>query len=340
MIIDQGLGPGDTLPAEGALAASFNVSKPVIREGLSQLVGLGLIESRKGSVATVKKLTGKPLEAYFSFAVRQDPHGLRQAIELRRVLEEYVVTVAAKQATDQDIHKLRRCLGHLYVTRDLDEEWARADAEFHSQILEIAQNPTLGRILTAINDALWETVTGVRSLHHPDTLAPEWGWAARATPSTALAISPEGDRVYQAVVEDEGDDARLLVRDLQTGRVLHVMTAVAPLEHLEVDRRGWVYGLEQGRRGRAVVALQPRGGEVETVWRHELAGESDRSPGRLAIGRDRVAVWGVGEEEDLLLLTTEDGSVVGRSAPAPLDGAFDPDGSLWVLRPGVLHRLE
>lgn len=172
LIIDQGLGPGDTLPAEGALAASFNVSKPVIREGLSQLVGLGLIESRKGSVATVKKLTGKPLEAYFSFAVRQDPHGLRQAIELRRVLEEYVVTVAAKQATDQDIHKLRRCLGHLYVTRDLDEEWARADAEFHSQILEIAQNNTLGRILTAVNSALWETVSGVRAFHHPpDTLA-------------------------------------------------------------------------------------------------------------------------------------------------------------------------
>lgn len=182
--------------------------------------------------------------------------------------------------------------------------------------------------------------SGAVLAHHPDTLAPEWGWAARATPSTALAISPEGDRVYQAVVEDEGDDARLLVRDLQTGRVLHVMTAVAPLEHLEVDRRGWVYGLEQGRRGRAVVALQPRGGEVETVWRHELAGEPGRGPGRLAVGRDRVAVWGVGEEEDLLLLTTEDGSVVGRSAPAPLDGAFDPDGSLWVLRPGVLHRLE
>lgn len=172
LIIEQGLRPGDTLPAEGALASKFNVSKPVVREGLSQLVGLGLIESRKGSVATVKRLTGKPLEAYFSFAVRQDPQGLRQAIELRRVLEEHVVTVAASQATDEDIHKLRRCLGHLYITRDLDEEWAVADAEFHSQILEIAQNPTLGRILTAVNGALWETVSGVRAMHHPpDTLA-------------------------------------------------------------------------------------------------------------------------------------------------------------------------
>jgi len=172
LIMDQDLRPGDALPAEGFLAARFKVSKTVVREGLSQLVGLGLIESRKGSVATVKRLSGKPLQAYFRFAVRQDPRGLIQAIELRRVLEEHVVTVAAKQVTEKDIRSLRRCLGHLYVTRDLDDEWTIADAEFHRHILEIAQNATLGRILAAISGALWETVRGMRSLHHPtDTLA-------------------------------------------------------------------------------------------------------------------------------------------------------------------------
>lgn len=183
--------------------------------------------------------------------------------------------------------------------------------------------------------------SGAVLAHHPDTLAPVWGWAARATPSTALAVSPEGDRIYQAVVDNEGDDAELLVRDLQTGRVLHVMSAAAPLEQLEVDRRGWLYALEREPGERSVVALQPRGGEVRTVWRREFAADADGRPARLVVGLDRVAVWGVGEEEEgLLLLSSEDGSVVGRSAPAPLDGAFDPDGSLWVLRPGVLHRLD
>ena len=67
--------------------------------------------------------------------------------------------------------ELRCCPGHLYVTRDLGAEWSVADSVFHRKILEIAQNPTRGRILTAINDALWETVIGVRCLHHPDTLA-------------------------------------------------------------------------------------------------------------------------------------------------------------------------
>jgi GntR family transcriptional regulator, transcriptional repressor for pyruvate dehydrogenase complex len=172
MIIDGGLRPGDPLPAEAALGSTFGVSKPVVREGLSQLVGLGLIESRKGSVATVRRLSGKPLAAYFSVAVRQDPEGLRQSVELRRVLEEYVVGVAARQITDEGISALRRCLGQLYVTRDLDAEWTAADFEFHRQILAIANNPTLSRILDALNSALWETISSVRAYYHPhDTLA-------------------------------------------------------------------------------------------------------------------------------------------------------------------------
>lgn len=172
LIIENGMQPGDALPAEGALAERYKVSKTVVREGLSQLVGLGIIESRKGTVATVRHLTEKPLEAYFSLSMRQEPHGLRQAIELRRALEEYVAAIAARQVTDADIRVLRQRLGQLYVTRDLDDEWAMADAEFHRQILHIADNATMGRLLVALNGALWETVSGVRKLHHPqDTIA-------------------------------------------------------------------------------------------------------------------------------------------------------------------------
>lgn len=182
--------------------------------------------------------------------------------------------------------------------------------------------------------------SGAVLAHHPDSLAPIWGWAARATPSTALAVSPEGDRVYHAVIGEPGGDAQLLVRDLQTGRVLHVMTAAAPLRQLQVDARGWLYALEGEPGRRAAVALQPGGGEVRVVWRRAIPGDSDGATLGLAVGDARVAVWGGEGEEGVLLLSAEDGSVLGRAMPAPLDGAFDPDGSFWVLRPGVLHRLE
>jgi DNA-binding FadR family transcriptional regulator len=49
-------------------------------------------------------------------------------VELRRVLEEYVVGVAARQTTDEGISALRRCLGQLYVTCDLDAEWTAANS--------------------------------------------------------------------------------------------------------------------------------------------------------------------------------------------------------------------
>lgn len=181
--------------------------------------------------------------------------------------------------------------------------------------------------------------SGAVIAHHPDSLAPIWGWAALAMATTALAVSPEGDRVYQAVIADQGGDAELLVRDFQTGRVLHAMPMTRTIVRLLVDPRGRLYALEEGAGGRSVAALQPGGGVVREVWRSEFPADLAR-PGGLALGDGRVAVWGMGDEAGLRLLSAADGVVLGRSAPDALDGAFDPEGSLWVLRPGVLHRLE
>jgi GntR family transcriptional repressor for pyruvate dehydrogenase complex len=172
LIVDGGLSPGDRLPSEGALALRLGVSKPVVREALSQLAGIGMIESRKGRVATVKHPSSKPLETYFRLAVGHDMEGFREAVQLRRVLEEHVAGVAAKRVTNREIQVLRSCLGELYVTRDLEQEWADADLAFHTQIFQIAKNGLMGSVLGALDEAVGrtvgKTVRGVRAVHHPE----------------------------------------------------------------------------------------------------------------------------------------------------------------------------
>ena len=54
-LLSQGkLGPGDMLPKEVELADAFNVSRTVVREALTRLKVMGLVESikHKGSVVT------------------------------------------------------------------------------------------------------------------------------------------------------------------------------------------------------------------------------------------------------------------------------------------------
>ena len=209
MIIDRALRPGNPLPAEAALWSTFGVSKPVVREGLSQSVGLGLSKSRRGSVATVRRLSGEPLAAYFSVAVRQ-------SVELCRVLEEYVVGVAARQITEEGVKTLRRCLGQLYVTRDLDAEWAAVN---------FANNPTLSRILDALNSAHWETISSVRSYYHPhDTLA-----SYSRHPDIFAALIDGDAETAQAAMRKHFDAVELALDTIQaTGGIDQAQKAAIP----------------------------------------------------------------------------------------------------------------
>ncbi len=48
VIEKKGLQPGDRLPTEAELVASLEVSRPVLREAVSQLEALGLIQVKRG----------------------------------------------------------------------------------------------------------------------------------------------------------------------------------------------------------------------------------------------------------------------------------------------------
>ena len=55
------LAAGDKLPTEASLVNQFSVSRTVVREAMSRLKSLGLIESRQGSGVFVKEIGFSPL---------------------------------------------------------------------------------------------------------------------------------------------------------------------------------------------------------------------------------------------------------------------------------------
>ena len=52
---------GDRLPTEAALVEQFGVSRTVVREAVSRLKSLGLVESRQGSGVFIKRAAFSPL---------------------------------------------------------------------------------------------------------------------------------------------------------------------------------------------------------------------------------------------------------------------------------------
>lgn len=139
------LEPGEKLPSERELAAQLGVSRNTLREAIRMLEFSGLITLKKGTTG------GAFLTDSNSIAVSQnllDGMALREysaveLIDVRLVLENYIVEQACLRATDEELDQLAAIA------------WASADAEtsvpdyearldlhmdFHYKLAEIAHN--------------------------------------------------------------------------------------------------------------------------------------------------------------------------------------------------------
>ena len=127
-LIYQGkLKPGDRLPPERTLAEHFNVGRPCLREALSQLCGIGLLEIRKRDGYFVRSLSEEivgPLHQY----IETEMSNLINFLEVRRVMDIQCAKDAIKKATDEDIQRIR------------DAYRRSNNIDFHTSIAEATHN--------------------------------------------------------------------------------------------------------------------------------------------------------------------------------------------------------
>ncbi|MDI1246732.1 MAG: FadR/GntR family transcriptional regulator [Rhodoferax sp.] len=135
------LAAGDKLPTEAAMVEQFSVSRTVVREALSRLKSLGLVESRQGSGVFVKEVSFPPLNfAAKSVASRQ---AVVQMVEVRRALEAEVAALAAQRRTKMDIKRIHQSIVNLDKAVLAGGDGVHEDVQYHLAIAEAARNPFL-----------------------------------------------------------------------------------------------------------------------------------------------------------------------------------------------------
>ena len=82
----------DKLPTEAVLAQQFQVSRTVVREAISRLKSLGLVDSRQGSGVYVLAPGIEPLQ--FDVPLAASREAVMQIVEVRRALEAEVAELA------------------------------------------------------------------------------------------------------------------------------------------------------------------------------------------------------------------------------------------------------
>ena len=96
--------PGDRLPAEAALLAEYDVSRPVLREAMRVLVAKGLVLSRQRAGAIVRPRSEwhllDPDVLYWLIQTQPPPEFVETLMTVRRVFEPAAAALAAQVASD------------------------------------------------------------------------------------------------------------------------------------------------------------------------------------------------------------------------------------------------
>ena len=152
------LKPGDVLPSESELARRFGVSKPVVREALNRLAARGVVVIQQGKQTSVTALSSVPLAGYFELAVRLADDGLREAIQLRSVLEPEIAALAAARIEDDELDALGVLVERLRALVETQDPWVEADLEFHLAIARASGNRLMQFLMEALAGTIRENI--------------------------------------------------------------------------------------------------------------------------------------------------------------------------------------
>lgn len=128
--------PGDLLPGEEQLADDLNVSRHIVREGISRLKALGLVESRKKRGMVLKRpcaFEGMRKLAEAKLFQKQDRQEL---VEMRVALEMGMTDFIYAHRTPERIAALRKVAG----IPGSSVQDCETEINFHSTLMAFAEN--------------------------------------------------------------------------------------------------------------------------------------------------------------------------------------------------------
>jgi Transcriptional regulators len=167
MILDRQLLPGDKLPSERELQATFGIGRPAVREALLLLERSGLIALRSGSPATVVSADPGNIIREMSVAVEHflaEPQGVQELQMARRLLECSLAREASKHRDPTVLTRLRALLEQSKSCLDDAKQFELVDIEFHFTIVQVAGSRVFDVTFGAMNQWLVEQRTIVLSL--------------------------------------------------------------------------------------------------------------------------------------------------------------------------------
>jgi GntR family transcriptional regulator, transcriptional repressor for pyruvate dehydrogenase complex len=142
------LGPGDRLPTGRELMQALGVGRSSIREAISHLQALGVLEARIGSGTYIlKPVSAHTVHLPLSIEAGGLADALLLTLEVRRGIEIEASIAAARRRTPSDLERIAAALDEMERVHLRDGTSGEQDLAFHLAIYDASGNPLFGQVL-------------------------------------------------------------------------------------------------------------------------------------------------------------------------------------------------
>ena len=156
LIKDGELKPGEKLPPERKLAETLGVGRPALKQTISILEAMGIVESRQGDGNYILPYQNKifnPIVLSFYAA-----HGnMEDILEVRYILEVQNAKIAALKRTDEQLEILDKLILCMEGPKTLEER-IFLNSKFHLELIKIGGNPLIISFYESIIDLVAEQI--------------------------------------------------------------------------------------------------------------------------------------------------------------------------------------
>jgi len=143
---------GDQLPPERILAEQLGVGRAAIREALSALQVMRIVERRIGDGTYIQSNVESGVGLELTLQALRENKSLGEVWQARKSVEIILAKLAVEKADESDIASLQRSLELIAeaIDREDYDDYADADQDFHLNFANAAKNPFLQRALSPL----------------------------------------------------------------------------------------------------------------------------------------------------------------------------------------------
>lgn len=211
MIKNGTLKPGDKLLPVHQLAEQFQVGRSAVREALSALRAMGLIEMKQGEGTYVRNFDPSSLTKSLNNKLLMKKEDILNLLEVRKVLEVGAVRTAAAKRTEANLQNMKQWLDEMAKSIGDEKAGEKADFHFHMGIAESSHNNILLELMNHVSEMIAETIGESRRI------------ILYGEQTTSERLLEEHQSIYDAVLKQDVELAQQAMLDHLTN-VEHIVT--------------------------------------------------------------------------------------------------------------------